>query len=277
MVRPPIELDPRQVYHSLCPLPALSPVPRPHLPHTVFEQEENEVAYRQLLVRGVLAVLLPTEDLENECLTALVGQIFSELIIGGVIARKAAEPWMIWEGLIILARVIRQRLTATPAPAGDARGPDGALSTAHPRQPRPALQKRVFWLLVHMAFAAFAFVKFLVATVAVSRSLPSRRSTVVVVSTAAAAAAAQQQYDHDDDMTRHKAGGHDAIHAAPADETRSEPLVVPVVAFRLWPAASRLLELDERKPWLCGALSMLQWFALTGPGQVAGVDGVLDR
>ena len=64
-----------------------------------LEQKENEAAYRQLLVHGVLAVLLPTEDLENSCLTALVGQIFSEMIIGNGIGGKASEPWLLWEGI----------------------------------------------------------------------------------------------------------------------------------------------------------------------------------
>ncbi|RYO81323.1 hypothetical protein DL766_006587 [Monosporascus sp. MC13-8B] len=103
-VRPPIEANPHDIYHSLFPLPALSPVPRPDDSKSIRAQAENERTYRQLLAQGLLAILLPTEDLENPCLTALVGEILSELVIGNLIANKISEPWLIWEGLIILTR-----------------------------------------------------------------------------------------------------------------------------------------------------------------------------
>ncbi|KAI0016692.1 PXA domain-containing protein [Xylariomycetidae sp. FL0641] len=100
-LRPPLEANSRKIYHALCPLPPLSPVPK-YGDKTSFEaQADNESAYRQLLVQGVLAVLLPTEDLENDCLTSLVGQILSEMIIGNLIVNKLSEPWLIWEMLII--------------------------------------------------------------------------------------------------------------------------------------------------------------------------------
>ncbi|KAF5498545.1 PXA domain protein 1 [Colletotrichum fructicola] len=73
------------------------------------DPQENEAIYRQLLVQGVLAVLLPTEDLENDCLTSLVGQIFSELIIGNVLANRLSQPWLIYECLIILTRVLERK------------------------------------------------------------------------------------------------------------------------------------------------------------------------
>ncbi|ROW12055.1 hypothetical protein VMCG_00763 [Cytospora schulzeri] len=116
LMQPPIEVDPREIYHSLCPLPHLSPIPKLEKPETIAEQAENEVAYRQLLVQGVLAVLLPTEDLKNQCLTSLVGQIFSEIIIGGVVAKKLSEPWMLWTGLTILADVMQRGKTDTSGP-----------------------------------------------------------------------------------------------------------------------------------------------------------------
>ncbi|KAI9864950.1 MAG: hypothetical protein M1830_006072, partial [Pleopsidium flavum] len=86
--RPPLRPDPRQVYHTLCPHPALSPIPDAEMPSTVNELQQNEAAYCQLLVQGVLAVLLPPEDLENACLRTLVTDILGELILRNGIGGK---------------------------------------------------------------------------------------------------------------------------------------------------------------------------------------------
>jgi len=256
----PIDVDPREVYHSLCPLPSLSPVPKADLPQTVAAQADNEEAYRQLLVRGVLAILLPTEDLDNACLTALVGQIFSELIIGGVVAKKAAEPWLVWEGLIILARVVRQKAT------GEVEGEPDSRVRAAPRLSTGRGRRRfslhdLFWLILRGAFAAFAFLRFAVAAIALSGSLPSRRRRVAGL----------------DEAGRRKSPGTSLEAPASAPEASTQPDLVPIARFRIWSAVSNLAELNARMPWVCGALSMAQWMAMTGPGRVAGLDGVLDR
>ena len=87
----------REIYHTLVPHPALTPVPRETDPSTILEQARNEESWRQLLVQGVLAVLLPTEDLENGCLRALVAEIFSDMILGNGVSGKACKPWLLWE------------------------------------------------------------------------------------------------------------------------------------------------------------------------------------
>ncbi|KAK8213565.1 hypothetical protein M8818_002867 [Zalaria obscura] len=85
----------RELYHTIHPHPALSPVPTDDIASA--EQLENEAAWRQLLIQGVLALILPPEHLENPCLRVLVGEIFSELILGNGICGKACEGWLIWE------------------------------------------------------------------------------------------------------------------------------------------------------------------------------------
>lgn len=232
--RPPVQTDLYEVYHSMCPLPALSPIPKPGSPWTVEEQAENEAAYRQLLVHGVLAVLLPTEDLDNDCLTALVGQIFSELMIGNVVANKLAEPWMVWECLIILARILKPKITRAK---GWSTGGSSSVQT-------------MFWRLVHWCFATMAFFRFVATTVMLTWSLPSRNKT------------------------RGKAEG--AADAGPGHSDTCNNKI-PVLAFQCWPVFAKLVELDVRMPWLCGAASMLQWLAMVGPGRIATVNGVLDR
>ncbi|KAK4639048.1 hypothetical protein QC761_0104240 [Podospora bellae-mahoneyi] len=241
----PIRTNAREIYHSLCPLPALTPVPRPEDPESVAQQAENEVAYRQLLVHAVLAILLPTEDLENGCLTALVGQIFSELIIGNSVANKLSEPWMILEMIIIATRTLGKRKAIEDE---NPSGRPGKGSSAG-RRGLSSVQG-LFWMVVHWCFLATSFIRLSFTVLMTTRSLPPRSSH----------STAQRK-----NVVQHEVG------------LDSGPLKMPVLAFRCWSAISNLIEMDVRMPWLCGALSMVQWVTMTGPGRIAAVDGKLDR
>lgn len=235
------------------PLPALSPVPKTDAPSAITEQAENEAAYRQLLVQGVLALLLPTEDLENDCLTALVGQIFSELIIGNVVANRLAEPWLIWEGLIILSGLIRRRASdPLTSPISTNIQPTSAA--------RSFSIHGLFLTLLQWCFLAANLIRLTFTTVVSLRSIPPRT----------------RYGSHADEMTRQKA---ETLATDPASlfDARAERVKVPVLAFRIWSLISDLIEIDLRMPWLSGTLSFLQWIAMTGPGRIADVDGVLDR
>lgn len=246
----PVKTNPREIYHSLCPLPALSPAPCPSNPASLAEQSENEGAYRQLLVHALLAVVLPTEDLENDCLTALVGQIFSELIVANAVANKLSEPWMIYEMLIIVSRVVQERRAAKMGGAPMARGTQRSLS---------ASIQGLFWTFLKWCFLAISCGRMLITILAASRSVPFRAS---------------RGAGHHDDLANEKAG---LEKTASWSETRSRPVKTPVLAFRCWAAASNLMEMEVRMPWLHGTLSLLQWMAMTGPGHVADVNGRLDR
>lgn len=111
--------------------------------------------------------------------------------------------------------------------------------------------------LLQWCFLAASLIRVLVTTVVSSSSIPRRAS-------------------HGDEVTGQKAQSL-ATDPAGLPETHAEPVKVPVLAFRLWPAISNLIQMDLRMPWLSGALSFLQWTAITGPGRFADVDGVLDR
>lgn len=264
VAQPPVRTDPRGIYHSLWPLPALSPVPHTTLPSATAEQAENEAVYRQLLVQGALALLLPTEDLENDCLTSLVGQIFSELIIGNVVANKLAEPWMLWEILIIVSNVIRR-----PISNSSTRSTTGTSN----KNSQPTIPVRTFSIhglflgILHWCFLAAHLVRILATTVVSSRSVPPRARYYNDITT---------RRSHGDKMTRQMTASQ-VTSSAGLFETRAEPVKVPVLMFRLWPAITDLIQLDLRTPWICGTVSFLQWMAMTGPGRIAGVDGVLDR
>lgn len=235
------------------PLPYLSPIPKLGNPRTSDEQAENEVAYRQLLVRGVLAVLLPTEDLENECLTSLVGQILSELIIGGVAVKKASEPWMIWSGLTILADVMGRRRRDAQRRVAKRQG--GAVLGA-----KGFSVSGLLWYLLHYIFAVTTFIRIFVATVAMSRNLPPRG----------------QPLSTKTDNLAPNPGPFSATDTSPG-QLPSDPVKTPILAFCIWPTMSNLLKVDRHMPWLLGSLSMVQWVAVAGPGRIAGFNGLIDR
>lgn len=226
----------------------MSPVPRADDESTVTEQLRSEAAYRQLLVQAVLAVLLPTEDLENPCLTSLVGQIFSELIIGNAVANKAAQPWVIFEGICILARIVEERrskrskaavmLHGTPR-AGDATNVSTAWS-AH----------SLFLSIIKLCAFFIAIGRFLVGAITVASSLPPRFTALD----------AKDKLRPADQVLEH--GSH---------------AQTPVISFRLWSSVGSLLELPLRMPWLHGFLSLVQYAAADGPGHIGGLDGTMDR
>ncbi|KAG7105975.1 Calcium-transporting ATPase 1 like protein [Verticillium longisporum] len=242
--RPPTQVNSRDIYHALCPLVALSPVPKPEDPESAAKQQENETMYRQLLVQGVLAILLPTEDLENECLTALVGQILSELIIGNVFINKLAQPWMLWEIMIILVRVLGKRepeKTTLEEGVAEALSPDAAIIEPESSTRGWSFQG-IFWGVIQWLFMAFTAVQLVVLTLASSSSLPARSTPVL-------------------DAKSSLAGSGSATKAAKANA--SKPVKAPIVTFKLWSCISSLIELDARTPWLSGALSMLQFGAVS--------------
>ena len=230
-------------------------------------QMENEAAYRQLLVQGVLAVLLPTEDLENDCLTALVGQIFSEMILGSGIGGKACEPWLLWEGITKAAEVIQTHLPKSKAQVRVERSNSDLRnsmplnmsggSTKHWRLGR-SIQK-TFWLILQYAFLAFTAVRFIIITLVTSSTLPSRTNT--------------------------SGSGYSKEYMEPPEPTdtnrpskgRTVPLKQPVIKMKIWSCVSSVLDLGVRMPWLSATISMLQWGAITGPGEVGNTDGIIDK
>lgn len=256
----PVETDFRGIYHSLWPYRPLSPVPDEKDPLALHQQSENEAAYRQLLVQGVLAVLLPTEDLENDCLTSLVGQIFSEMILGNGIGGKACEPWLIWEGITKAFEIVEASSTspkarenidesnsnATDAPADLS---DGGKSIDILRP----IQKTLLQL-VQYGMILYAAVRFLLVTLISSSSAPSRLPGVKVTA---------KPLDVDS-------------RSAPISRVQP-PTKEPILAMKVWPCLSNLLDLSTRMPWLSSTMSLLQWAALHGPGEVGGSDGLLDR
>jgi hypothetical protein len=252
------------------------------VPATILEQRESESAWRQLLIHGVLALLLPTEDLKNGCLRALVGEIFAEMILGNGISGKACEGWVLWEGITRMAEVLQTDATKKKdSLSGDADSeqsltrlerygllsphkgseisPEGPLDAG----PRPHITSALYssgilWAIIQYAFLAFTAVRAVVMSIATLSSLPSRSATA---EHSPAEANSQSQTLQADVLASRR----------PLEAKR------PVVSMSLWSCVAQLAELDVRMPWLLGFISMLHRGALLGPGRVGETDGVLDR
>lgn len=267
----PAESNPRETYHSMWPFPALSPVPDGE--SNALIQMQNESAYRQLLVQGVLAVLLPTEDLENGCLTSLVGQIFSEMILGNGIGGKASEPWLLWEGITNIAEVIKTHLPKSRAQVRVQRSNSDLVGSNLPGfagkgtkqwELRRSLQ-RMFWLVLQYGFVAFTATRFFVLTLTTASSLPSRIAPTKKISGSTLA------NKHDE------AGSVSSDTSSTASSKRQVTFKQPILAMKIWSCASSLLDLEARMPWLSGTASLLQWAAIAGPGGIGNTDGMVDK
>lgn len=268
MPHDPLKPEPRQIYHSLWPTPALSPVPGKNDPASVLIQKENEAAYRQLLVEGVLAILLPTEDFQNDCLRSLVGQIVSEMILGNGVGEKACEPWLLWEGITKIADVIQSKLPGSKAQQRVNKSVENTKrekpsSADHGRRNITSrwLQK-AFWMILQYGFFAFTTVRFVIVTIGTSSSLPSRLPLKKMIPGTGPVGEGVQPPSSNTNKS---------------SKNLSAPVKIPILSMKVWACASNLLDLDFRMPWLAATLSMLQWFAVQGPGELGYTDGMIDK
>jgi hypothetical protein len=230
------------------------------------------------VVQGVLAVLLPTEDLENGCLRLLLAEIFADMILGGGISEKACEGWLLWEGITRIAEVLQagpeqsdrsskemkagqtlSRLeqygllsSSVEGGAEPAKGPSSAPQTRHGGWSSSVAQ--AFWATVQLAFWALSALRAVAVTLATCSSLP-RRSAAGGVS---AGAEHRRLLPHEG----HGAGG-----------TRKRA----VVSMNVWRCIAQLAEVERRMPWLAGAVGLVHWAVVRGPGRVGDTDGGLDR
>ncbi|KAL3495427.1 PXA domain-containing protein [Aspergillus germanicus] len=254
----------REIYHALNPHPGLSPVPDTSDPHSIFTQRENEAAYRRLLANGVLAVLLPTEDLENACLRTLMNDILSDLILGNEVSGRVCEGWFLWESTAKLLDLLARKRSAdhedvsaeTEAPRSHQLQQFGLLSSpnssksSHSSSSAQSQATSWIWSLLQYAFMAYVTLRFIVA------GLFRVASTPPVI------------------LSSHLSPG------SPVDEPLSKRGQLgkrPVLDYRLYGMLSQLLDIPRRMPWLGGLLALFQYLILAGPGRVGDSGSVLDR
>ncbi|KAI9812147.1 MAG: hypothetical protein M1827_004813 [Pycnora praestabilis] len=274
---PPLIPDPWETYHALHPHPALFPVPHPYEPSAVLEQQQNETAYRQLLVQGALAVILPTEDLENPCLRALVAEVFGEMILGNGVGGKACEGWLLWEGIMKIAENLKARRPKGTIDIKEqsrriSRLEEFGLLSSEATAKSPAVIRHsefqgltsvstVFWCMMQYAYIAFTVLRFIVMDVATSSSLPSRSQSTSPPQSRTPVI--------DSDQAPATRGSPPSTKAAPPKQ--------PILGMKIWSCISLLFEMDVRMPWLTGFLSLIQWGAIAGYGRVGNTDGTLDK
>ncbi|KAI9811383.1 MAG: hypothetical protein M1832_000902 [Thelocarpon impressellum] len=248
---PPLSPHPWEAYHALHPHPALSPVPLS--PSAIVEQRQNETAYRKLLVQRVLAVLLPAEDLENDCLRTLVEEIVAETIIGNVLAGKACEGYVWWQGISRLLEAVQQRRRGIVL--DDERG----LPTTTNRQDTHHARYRssisaLLQTFAQALFLLFISLRFALVAMAKSYTLPSRSQRPATPPSSSSTT------------------------TKPAEDA-SPPRLPPraILAMRAWTSLSLLLDLPARMPGLRNTLVTVQSLLLRGPGRLGAADGLLDK
>ncbi|KAL4793584.1 PXA domain-containing protein [Aspergillus venezuelensis] len=251
------------IYHALNPHPGLSPCPDSFDPKSVSQQQDNEAIYRRLLVNGVLAVLLPTEDLENASLRTLLSDIVADLILGNEVGGRVCEGWFLWESTTKLLDALSRNSAGHEDDATDTKStrPDrlhqyGLLSNTNSQSEQLASTAQSqnlgwIWCILQYAFLAYMTLRFVVVGLfrnastapGILSSRPGSLGTFV-------------------------------------DEPSAKPGAVkkrPVLDYRLFGMLSQLLDIPRRMPWLGGLLALVQYLILAGPGRVGDSGSILDR
>lgn len=238
-------------------------MPNPAIPATSTVQQEHEADYRQLLVQGALAVLLPTEDLENACLRTLVADVIAETILGNSIGGKVCEGWFIWGSITKLIEVVKAK--AEPKATGEQIEVDtrsrlekfGLLVDRNDNK-EPSKERRwstfssVFWRVLQYGYLTFLTVRFAILGFSASYSRPLRS------------------------LTTSKTGS--TGEKSPMEgRVKMSRMTRPILSFRVLSLFSILLDLPRRMPWLSGSLALLQHHLIHGPLRVGATDGMIDQ
>lgn len=262
---------PSKIYHSLNPHPALTPIPDADQDGSCESQARNESLYRQLLVQGALATLLPTEDLQNACLRTLVSDIVADLILGQGISEKACEGWFLHEACIKIVQLLKSRIDPNAKEkaikAGRSRLEKSGLLTVKDGDSPPDLSvssqsliPALFWRLLQYAYLISVFARFVIVGLSRARSLPSRLHSSKSVPPSPLAKKTASLSTASDTWSM-----------------QSCPSRRPILDYRLFTLFSTLLGMSARMPWLTGLLSWCKHSALTGAGRLGATDSLLDK
>lgn len=253
-------------YHNLNPHPALEPVPDANDPKACVVQSQNEAVYRQMLVNGALAILLPTEDLQNAPLRILVSDIIADLILGQALSEKICEGWFIHDAITKAITLLRD--TVEPKASGEQLRIHtksrldrfGLLSTED--KSKSSVQSldeskvaRWFWRIMQWAYLTVTAIWSVMQGLLHARRLPKRFHL----------------------SQSSSSSGSLKISSASKTADREVASPRPVLAYRISNFVSDLIRLQERMPWLGGTSMFWQHVLLYGTGQLGATNSVLDR
>jgi hypothetical protein len=247
-------------------------VPEAADPTSLAEQEKHEQAWRHMLVQSVLAVLLPTEDLQNGPLRSLVEEIVAEMIVGNIISNRLCEPWALWDLIAnsiqavqgnsggpqsdatqISKRYEPSRDSAAPVQSSIRRLAQFGLLSGSPnsseaqtttvKRSQAAAISNVFWMAMSYGLVLFTAGRAVLVILMTWDKLPLRASTKIEGS------------------------------------ERSGPPAPPrpILSMGMWNASANIIQLPKRMPWLSGLMSLAQQTVVSGPGRMGATDGMLDR
>ncbi|RMD44442.1 hypothetical protein DV735_g691, partial [Chaetothyriales sp. CBS 134920] len=245
---------PRQIYHSLNPHPALDPDQTPE------QQARTAAAYRQLLVQGVLACLLPTEEVQNTSVRILVTDIVADLILRQAVDDKLSDPCFIYNLISVAVR------SASSGRSDSAVQEDGrsrlekfgllsvqdesdSSSRTHTSSHR-GLQSGVssrFWSALHFVYVSLVVVRFIVLGLLHARQRPGTAPL---------------------NSGRAKRG-HQTSH--------DQVIIHRVLDYRLFSTLSTLLKMPSRMPWLLGFLAFCRHLLSASSTRPGAFSSLLDR
>ncbi|KAK2736140.1 hypothetical protein FQN57_000871 [Myotisia sp. PD_48] len=240
----------RTVYHVLNPHPVLSPVPEFPNSQPIGEQVEKERVYRQLLAHGVMAILLPTEDLENTCLTTLIGDILADLLLGEIVSEKAAQGWFIWETLLNILADLNQQNSSDGGKGWDQEGRPGDQKQRLDPEDHSSKRDQSFILGVVLNILQYCYLGY----VAIQFVVAGLFRVAFVTPTS------KENNGANEKMSRSNGG------------TR-----LPVLQYRIFSVLGEVIEISSRMPWLGGVIALVQHLLLENPWRVGDTDGILDR
>ena len=222
--------------------------------------------YRQLLVQGALASLLPTEDLQNSCLRILVTDIIADLILGRAIDDKLCEGWflhqMVSKVVMVIASQTQPKITGAEMQA-DARSrleQFGLLSAESEGEQynSPKKHQSVFarwvWGSLQICYLAFVALRFITVGMIHARRRPARARLTSAPSS----------------PTSRKPRS-DLLAMSSSDQSDF------ILDYRIFAAVSTLLNLSRRMPWLVSFLSFWQHMLTIGIHRIRPPTSTLDR
>ena len=269
------------------------------------KQLENDANWRYLLADGVLSILLPTEDLENDCLRKLLTEVLADIVLGNFIGGIASQPMFIWDGITKMAELVandgqnrdeedeemaKKKLSASGKLEQfgllDPVGLDEEDEARREEVTRSFMGKmmahasRFCWLGMYMIYIGYIIFRAAVVTLATSSSLARRLSWQGHSRDGQRRQDNDKDYQEADKRIREQSELKSATdiekneHGSGNDERSTHHR--PIVEMRIWSCIGRLLDVESVMPWAGGLAALVQWMAVHGPGRVGDVDGLLD-